>query len=401
MLRQLFSMLLQDDNPRLHRIPFLLLWIASYGLIWVTIFVFINQVSCWSSGENSIPDMRDINIFVGFVIALTLFPIQRWLLQQRYGYMPKYLGIATLIGGFISGFGYPKLATGIMHPRITIDDMIIWFGAITLFQTLATLHTNRRSWLIALVGIGAASVIITNLHFNLAYSRAVFVLATAIQAIGTGLAMLNLMGNPRQGIVPKRKSSEKPKHQDEKLSPFTFVIIWMVVFYIAYAGAILVGEMLDTFLHIPPFDQIWRQRENVLPLIFGIVLSISQKWLIEKYLGQTIRFWGWFTIIGWVVVCLVTTMTDDRIALFLTWLIIPIVAQMIAIRSLMSFSWIWVFAGVVTLFVSFIFLEIGRFNFQSPRTWFYAVTIMSFTTALALLSITSLNKKTITSTTTL
>lgn len=394
MIQRYISLLIQDDNPRLHRIPFLLFWIASYGLVWLWIYFGIEHsvrgfgnFSCWLRDGYSSPRQ---DIFVGVVVGSTLFIVQRWLLQKRYGYVPKYWGIATIIGGFISGFGYPLLAQGIVRPFVKTDDMILWFCAISVFQAVAMLHTNRRGWLIALVGIVAMLFINVNLILNMRYIRFAFILSTAIQAVGTGLVMLYLMGNPRQGIVPKR--NEEAKLYDH-IPLHIFFILWIAIFYIGLAGVVVVEEMLDTFKYGIHLDALWWNRGLPFSITFGILLGISQQWLIGKYLGRTIRHWFWFTFFGWLIVGCLSLVIVDLTVLRLLWLIIPILMQAIAILKVMSRAWIWISGGIVVVLVEFIVFTLDRFYFEYTSTWFDPVTTIAIVTSIALLLMTSFSEK--------
>ena len=40
MFRQLVSIIIEDDNPSLHRIPFILLWFVSYGFAWFVLYIY-------------------------------------------------------------------------------------------------------------------------------------------------------------------------------------------------------------------------------------------------------------------------------------------------------------------------------------------------------------------------
>lgn len=222
MFRPLISAITEDDNPRLHRIPFLLLWILSFGIAWSVLYIYemlwynmnfdlflswLKQVS-WREG-----------IFVGLLFGLTLSFVQTWLIRQRYGYVPKFWRAAIILGGMLAGLGYPHTGLRTFESFIgynwmgvnnttpidsLINDFLIWFIVFGLSQTIVMFRVNRKAWLMMIVGLFAAiiaSIPLTNSRMFYSKPMWALIMGTAIQAIGTGILFLYLMANPREGNV--------------------------------------------------------------------------------------------------------------------------------------------------------------------------------------------------------
>ena len=156
MIRQLMSAIRTDDNPRLHRIPFVLLWMLSFVLAWYAILIY--------EGLWYIKPLCDVvylvkygdfpeGLFIGLLFGLVLAFVQTWLLRQRYGFVLKYWGLITIIGATIAGLGYPRVGTSVFTRPTLGDDFILWFSVLGFFQAVAMMPINRKGWLIFIVGI--------------------------------------------------------------------------------------------------------------------------------------------------------------------------------------------------------------------------------------------------------
>jgi hypothetical protein len=404
MIRQWFSTITQDDNPRLHRTPFLLLWVASYSLAWLSIYIYEHKLSGWLCDfvgwwTRWDADWRE-GVFIGLLVGLILSIMQTWLLRRRYGFVPRYWWIATLVGATIGGFGYFPLAR--IRIPLLIDKFLIWFIVINSFQTIAIFRTNRRAWWIASVGIMSAC---TAIPIGLQSSRIIaVVLATAVQAIGTGVVISYLMEHPRQGIKPKRDDSQKPKHGlQNNMHPLTFTVLWITIFYIAYSGAILADKL--------PILYLIRGNESIrhlvtsshIPIHFltlGIITGIAQQWLIKCYCGQKIRYWRWFTLAGWLSVGLIWFLVSNNDiftdiegkVLAGIWFVFPVLFQTILMIRTMQDGWIWIITGLATGLIVSSLYEV-RYPMYFPRDQLaHAIIggfILSFITAVVFLWLVS------------
>ncbi len=88
--------------------------------------------------------------------------IQTWLIRQRYDYVPKFWRAATILGATIAGFGYPRIGMRTGESLIgfnwmgvnsttpvdsTVNDFLIWFLVLNLFQAIVMFRVNRTAWI--------------------------------------------------------------------------------------------------------------------------------------------------------------------------------------------------------------------------------------------------------------
>src|SRR5688572_7385610 len=111
MFCQLISAVQNDENPRLHRVPFMLLWIMSYGLAWYAIDFYewlrcelvLREFINWLKYNNDWSE----KLVIGIIFGTVLTSFHSWLIRRRYGYLPKYWTLITWIGATLTAYGYP------------------------------------------------------------------------------------------------------------------------------------------------------------------------------------------------------------------------------------------------------------------------------------------------------
>lgn len=411
MFRRLISAISEDDNPRLHRIPFLLFWISSYALAWLLIYIYENPLwdwlckfSLWLKGGYGLTTVWREELFIGLLMGLTLSAMQTWLLKRRYGFVPKYWWIATIVGGMISGFGYIRLGNWVgggetiaNYKYIYLDDVLIWFVAINMFQMIVMFFTTgKRALWIALVGIVSGCVTIAIIFSDLPYigdEEMAIVIGTVTQAISTGLVMLYLMAHSCQGIIPKRDNSEKLKRSlDERIHPVTFVALWIAIYYASQTVILLLDRM--NFLYRLPFYST--DNSLIFLVVMGSILGIAQQWLIKYYMGRTVYHWQWVTIFAWLLVGILWILLENSFTHAMAWFIIPTLLQAFLINRTMKYGWIWIVTGISAGMIanSMYSFRVIEYYDKYFRHQFLGGFILSVTTALIFVWLTSRQEKT-------
>jgi hypothetical protein len=373
MLRQLRSVVTDNNNPRLHPISFIMLWIVSYGLAWFVIYVYEMIWYDWSfdgllSWLKFSADGAGEAIVLGLLFGLPLAFIQTWIIRLRYGYVPQYWRAATILGALVAGFGYPRVglrtgeyllglnSMGAVNPPMVdslINDFFIWFVAPGFFQAVAMSRVNRKAWLMIGVGLLAGTVAsVPLLNPGLLFGKPLWTLivGTMVQAFGTALLLLYCMAHPREKIKPKR--DEHQKHNAYSTVLFAtrpFVLLWIGIYYLHLVLYMALWQLWRFLVYYSP-TEIYSSDWFVQPVIFGIigsVIAIAQYWLIRKYSNRTIPRWRLFTIIGWILAGIVWwSLYDDyaqtdfiRALKFGAYLAIPVLFQALPLNRALRGGW--------------------------------------------------------------
>lgn len=405
MFRQFGSIITRDDNPSLQRIPFVLLWFFSYGLAWFVLYIYEMIWYDWSfDGLMTWLKYSTLGVgepvVLGLLFGLTLSSIQMWIIRQRYGYVPKFWRAATVLGAVAAGFGYPRVGLragenllginswGINNPPRTdslVNDFIIWFIALSLFQAIAVLQVNRKAWLIAVVGVVAGvAAAFPLLNPGLLFGRPLWTLivGSMIQAFGTAVLFLYLMAHPREGFVPKRDEVQKPKTDSSAvLATAPFMLLWIGSYYPMHLVLqVALYELWGFLIYYSPnalyYGLNLGSSSNtwlVQAINFGItgsIIATAQQWLIRKYSNRTIPRWYFFTITGWIFAGIVwwsfrydNPQTDLARALKLGgYLAIPVLFQAIPMNRAFRGGWIWAVIGVAGGVLGMFILEIATWQ---------------------------------------
>ncbi len=435
MFRQLISVTTHDDNPRLQRIPFVLLWLFSYGLAWFALYIYEMIWYDWSfdgllswlkySGQG-----EGEAIVLGLLFGLTLSSVQTWIIRLRYGYVPKFWRAATILGAIVAGFGYPRVGLrsgeyllglnswGINNPPrgdSLINDFLIWFIALSLFQAVIMLRVNRKAWLIIVIGVLAATVAsLPLLNPGQLYGKPLWtlIMGTMIQAFGTALLFLYFMAHPHEGVVPKRDELRKSKpYLDGTLATTPFILLWIGIYYLHLVLQVALPELWGFFVYYSPnalyygLDLGYSSSGWLMQAIYfgiiGIIIAIVQYWLIKKYSNRTIPGWHVFTIAGWVFAGIVWwsfrygyPQTDLVRALkFGGYLAIPALFQALPMNRAFRGGWIWAVMGVVAGVLGMVILEIADWRMSSFYGRSFAGLALSFCTAFFFLRLHSQTKQ--------
>lgn len=372
----------EDDNPRLHRVPFTLIWMASYALAWFAMF-FVSMIYDDLFNVALILDMainhitRNYvisNLVIGLGFGITLSLIQTWLIRQRYGFVPRFWRATTIIGAMIVGTITPFFNYYDNSMRMW-GAVFIWFSTINILQAVILFRVNRQSWILALIGIVA--VIIGWIQY---YDGEILgvLLGSLIQAFASGIITLHLMSNPREGIVPKRDSNEKAKTGlREGLHPMTFIGFWSATYFVAWL-TIFIG----TYLIWITFGQtsigselnVWTNENAgwlvgmIFGMIFGVTSAIMQGWLMKK---QRIKVGA----LDWVAACMIgwslagigfwkytdgySTSEVEKFTNLLIWFATPTLFQTIPMWRAMRGGWIWALTWLASAIIAYLIVNDG------------------------------------------
>ncbi|GEM_PF-4154479 len=400
MIQHILSAMPQDDTSRLHHVPFLLLWGGAYGVVWLFIFLYekpfiqeLCDLNFWMRGGYGHTTIWRTELFIGLIAGTVLASIHGGLLQRRYRFIPKFWILTTVLGMAVGGLGYHPLGTSIGGTSIWAgNEILLWFGTMAMFQSLAMMRITKHGWLIGLVGIISTVVAIAVIFVggqSLSSQRMALIMGTAFQALGTGFVMMYLMSNLSFRFVPKRDMYHKVKpHYRESLSPVAFFILWITVNLIALGGMLLSFEpgrniRFESFL----YPILWSVEWYVLfsYAIFGLILGIAQHWLIKQLTGQILSHWQWGTFIGWSMVGVFYLLVDQEILILDTntviflWFAIPIVLQSILLTRIDRMaSAIWIIAGILACLVQ---LSTG---YSIGRPYHSSFIVFAFSSSLTL-----------------
>jgi hypothetical protein len=371
MLRQILSAIQHDDNPRLHHIPFLLWWIMSYGLGWNAIY--LSEQFGYARRFCDFTDKIEYTasywlcdrLFIGFIFGVILALIQSLLLRARYGYVPRFWFIATIVGATFAGYAYPSVVdvvSGTNQERF-FNNFLLWFSILGLFQSIGLWHTSRKAWLMFVMGSiasGMTVIAMFNPHIFPFNAKADLVFGTLIQALGTGLLMLYALAHPREGSIPKRETGQGIKSQPrDKLATWHFIVLWICVYYFAEFMAYVVPELWYLVRWYTPADLYHSIRPYNSIIVFGIiglVVAIAQHWLMKNQSGRSIHYWYPFTIVGWMIAGLAArqqfNFEADYIRLQENFFLgasiaLPLLFQAIPLNRAMRGGWLWAVVGIL------------------------------------------------------
>ncbi|GAB5492310.1 MAG: hypothetical protein Phog2KO_25250 [Phototrophicaceae bacterium] len=397
----------EDDNPRLHRVPFTLIWMASYALAWFsisfvsTLHADLNRQLRRTDTYNQIYEAQWLDnlrySLLGLLFGIILVLIQTWLIRRRYGFVPKFWRATTIIGAIIAGsmiagsvmpfFNY----YGMFMSEEVREGIFVWFTAISILQSVILFRVNRQAWLLALVGIIAGAVAFGIVSTNF-YDAEIWgiLLGTVIQAIGSAVIILRLMSNPREGIVPKRDSNEKAKTGlREGLHPMTFIGFWSMTYFVGWVilfalsfmldetvGNTTIGRDIDYWLSNNAQWLFWMRFGGAI----GLTSAIAQPWLMKQHSKVEIPHWFIFTLIGWALAGMgffnhadgYSTSEVEKFTNLLIWFATPTLFQTIPMWRAMRGGWIWALTWLASAIIAYLIVNDG----------FYAIMLRGLAQAI-------------------
>ncbi|MEM9952714.1 MAG: hypothetical protein AAF846_13995 [Chloroflexota bacterium] len=368
MFNGLLTKIRADDNPRLHRTPFMLIWIAAYGLAWIAVGVVGGLTDALLYDFYRGGYARSIiELACGLAFGGTLALIQGWILRRRYGFVPRFWRIGTILGMviatgaffFIIDYSYP-------------DNFWLagsaWVILFTVFQTAILFRVNRHAWYFIPLSILLVFISLTIDILNFPNSQNDFILiilmACSIKAFGTAIITMHLMANLREGIVPKRDNSSKAKnHPHQKMSSIAFVGLWTAGLAIGWGFYFLI--MLIWYATVDGTnvaDSTYTWIDSIMPwfagafmgAMSGLVVGVAQTWLMKQYSNTQIRYWGIVTVIGCSLAGIgLWEIIDSRRFEWslIAWVSLPLLLQTILMWRMTRGGWVWGLAGITSAII--------------------------------------------------
>mgnify|MGYP000161819388 CR=1 FL=1 len=377
MFQKVFSQLQDDHNSNLHWLPFIIIWCSAYAMSWLSgaaALIFGDIIRDNMNQGFDYPPLWFQYIAIGLIYGLTLAIIQKWAIRRRFNFVPRFFGIATVIGGTLALYSVGMLWDEFYgDPYFELIAGLLWLGVLNVVQALVLFRVNRKAWLVMVAGIVAG--LIGGLIFYFEpfsyYSQLVAAfIGTAVQSIATGLIMLWLMAHPREGIVPKRDSSEKAKTTSRQgLHSFTFIAFYACAYLIGW-GTLMVMDYLfratDLNYRLDSLENWIYTHVNwsvggLWGLVIGIAPIVAQRWLIRQYREVNLSHWRVLTAIGYLIGGIglyfyVNSYSDTgdvlRYGYLAVWFVAPALLQTISTWRVLRGGWIWVATGIAAAVIA-------------------------------------------------
>ncbi|MEO1290135.1 MAG: hypothetical protein AAFV93_20480, partial [Chloroflexota bacterium] len=395
MFNGLLAKLRADDNPRLHRTPFMLIWIAAYGFGWITSVIVWAFLDDFLNGV-IIPDNESwlIRFLLYASFGLILAIAQSWLVRRRYGFAPRFWRTSIVLASIIGGHLYFLYGESIGWTSIwgSIAILLVIFS---VCQTIVLLHVSRQALyflliaFLAIVVAGMTETFIPGTEYQYPPIWAM-TFATLIQGLGSSLVMLRMMANPRESIIPKREPHTKAKeHSRSGLHPVTFIGLWTLVTLSGW-GFVIVGNV---FWHIvfgateTAWDIHYWISDNAIwifgimtGLCLGVISTIGHHWLIQQYNSIKLRHWILFNMLGYVIagIAIVISLFGSQVSdaeiynWLIVWSIAPILLQTIPMWRTIRGGWSWILIAVVSVTIVYLIYE------QSEQMYNVVVYVIVF-----------------------
>jgi hypothetical protein len=432
----------QTNHYRLHHLPFLLMWVASFGVAWLTLFM---AAMLWTDAKMNISFLQELSNWVysnarwldGVVMAAGLGAllalVQPWLMRWRYGFVPRFWRISSFFGAILSGSlfseiiynnGYYDL-NGVWTQPDQIAPVIVWFGSLTAIQTLALWPVARRAWLYPLAGFGAAAValLMGNLlgnYYGLSQTNALF-FGSIAQAVFSGALFLYLMRDYRVEAVAKRDEKSKAVVRIG-LHPISFIGLWAMAHLFGWVTVVAFSVIISTIRYSVPYmnELIYWAYSNpwvlypAMGLTIGAVTAVAQPWLMQQRSGFRPRFWLRLSIPASAIAGLglwrlfvysyysydaFGSYIDETKSLWiaaalLLWFGLPTLVQSLALWRDLRGAWLYALSGLVSAVVAYlVFLQFNwTYNSLSYAT-IIGAGVQAILTGAAFLTIMAQNQQ--------
>jgi hypothetical protein len=387
-----FLMNQQDNHYRLHHLPFMVMWVASFGVAWLGVFFsgiilsdlrynvdFVQVIATWLDANRWL-----YGLLLGTGIGTFLALIQPWLIRWRYGFVPRFWRIATFFGAILAGSlfseyfygsGYSFNYANVWGYLGRFAPISVWFGTLGLVQMLALWPVARRAWLYPLGGIGASLIAFGTGFWNGGYGLAqmnMLFFGSFAQAVFSGALFLWLMRDYRVEAVPKRDEKSKGL-QRRGLHPISFIGLWMMAHLFGWVALLSVVFVLilasSAFSPVQSFMN-WLGASDwslavLLGLIVGGVTSIAQRWLIQQQSEIRPRFWMLLSLVAWSLAGLGLWQFMDSYngsgfwhgTMLVVWFGLPTILQSLALWPHLRSAWLYGLAGIVSALIAYLIYE--------------------------------------------
>jgi hypothetical protein len=296
-----------------------------------------------------------------------------------------------------------------------IKDFCLWFSIVGFFQSIGMWKTNRKSWLISVVHGIAAGISIMSLVYPYRFYFNPFmalIVGTFVQATGTGLIILYLMGQSREDSIRKRDNIEEVNPQPRRqFTNRAFILLWIGIYFFGSTLIHIFEELWQFILYRPPFELYhhinnrsnWYIRYALFFCIIGLTTAIGQHWLMRKQRNHTIPHWHVFTAFGWAMAGLLWwkyaygySFNTPRHLLLAGYFAIPSLFQALPMNRVMRHGWIWGITGILVGFVVILVLSQKGLSNVEWSNYFYTLILgglaLSLATAFVFLRLQPLHK---------
>jgi hypothetical protein len=424
----------QSPQYRLHHLPFLVMWVASFGVAWMLLFL---ALVLWHDVKTNTPIFGELanwvylnarwldGILVGAGFGAFLMLVQPWLMRWRYGFVPRFWRLTTFFGALLGGTLFAELmygngyydASGAWVYPMHIIPMLVWFSSLTLIQTLALWTVARTAVIYPLAGLGAALVALFmgKVPTGSMNQMNLLLFGTMAQAVFSGALFLWLMRDYRVEAVAKRDEKSKAVLR-EGLHPMSFIGLWTMAHLFGWVGLMTIALIWEQVKNSLPFLSnlpYWLYNNWMMYAFYGLVIggltALAQPWLMQQQSGLRPKHWLKLSFPAWTIagLALMRLMRGDcyyecsdsmqnlwtGLALLL-WFGLPPLIQSFALWREMRGAWLYALSGIVSAALAyFLYLQFAWTYSETMYATLFGALAQALLTGTAYLSILAQNRQ--------
>jgi hypothetical protein len=419
----------QTQQYRLHHLPFMVMWVASFGVAWMLLFL---GVVLWNDVKDATPVFREFSnwvyynarwldgVLVGAGLGAFLMLVQPWLMRWRYGFVPRFWRLTTFFGALLGGTLFSELmygsgyydANGVWTYPTHLIPALVWFSSLTLIQTLALWPVARTAVIYPLAGLSAAliALFMGNVPSGSMNQMNLMLFGTMAQAVFSGALFLWLMRDYRLEAVAKRDEKSK-RVVREGLHPISFIGLWTMAHLFGWVGLMALVIIWEQVRYALPFmsDLAYTLFNNywvsypLYGLIIGGITAVAQPWLMQQQSGIRPKHWLKLSVPAWTIagLALMRLMRGDcyyecfdsmqhlwtGLALLL-WFGLPPLIQSLALWREMRGAWLYALSGMVSAALAyFLYLQFDWTYSESMYATLFGALAQALLTGAAYLTI--------------
>lgn len=376
----------------LHRIPFTLLWMATYAIGWGVGFLVVLILALLNSMTFGILTMSEpaIAMIIGLSVGAATAFGQPWLVRQRSGMVLRFWRPLTIVGYGIASLALaPILAFYTESSAEMMAAHFLWFSipAVLPMLSLRRIVRGAWKWIAAAIGVAAITamshfIFLTPYNGVNAWHPFSMLFGTLAQSFVTAVIMLRLLKQPHSdtqlsaeaSATHRTESTQQEETSRGYLHQSAYMLLWVMsqgVGWMFVLTAFLLLMFITQFF--PVFNSYLNAASSVVlftgfALIYGIFAAWGQPWLIRLRTGRIVRNWRPLTIAAttlaaFVGSALLQTQTGSAgiaqatVAIVGLWFITPNLLQMLSLRKVGRNIWLWPLSGVVSAAVSLMILN--------------------------------------------
>lgn len=376
----------------LHRVPFILLWMATYAMGWATAILGVLAFALIASAFT--PDIWSLlidNVYlaggtIGLLVGIGTAFGQPWLVHQRSGMVLRFWRPLMIISYVFAGIG---LAPLIDEFFITFNGSLnsitmahfLWFFIPALLPMLSLRRVVRGAWQwgLALTSVATITAIAYPLTMIPATWHHPFAMlfGTLAQSFLTGWVMLRMLNHSRVDaqlnatVAQSNETSIATQEESTRgyLHATPYMLLWLMTQGVGWMFVLLVLLLLMLVTII--FPDMNYLLNNLHPMVFfggagliyGIFSGWAQPWLMRLRTGKSVVNWRALTIIGSTLALLpfgylvnaeysngpfeASSLTALSLAIA-AWFVVPTLFQTASLRRVGRNIWLWSLASVTS-----------------------------------------------------